>query len=734
MTVLSTPMKNDIAMQKDLFRFSATLFAETSNEYSSLDSQLQMLKCIFLQKNNEPMSPEEVAFQLLDIFKYHISDEEVERVIKSHKKTFETIIVDDITSYKLLDSVLEATREAQKNNIDSYIKEYIGEFGIIDDEVCSSAIYNYLYELTTTNINTYRLLISGKNEISFSDSELSVDIGYMSEKEQKYVHDFIAWENGDKNIALTNIVFTCLEYCLLVNGDKPNRLLDNYIRKREVYLDTNVIFRALGINGHIRQKTVKAFLHKCKQARLKIIISHSTRKEFFDTIDYYLNEIRQYPRGNIYSGAYEQLSDYTLFNYYEEWRKTHPSMSLIYFKSFIQSSYEKLVKEFSMVDDEKIPKTIYDSEEFKQARNSYSADIKKIKDELRDRCISEDDRYSLKDSHDATVVHYVERQREENQNTDFFFVSSDKILRSWDFSRPEKEYPVVIYPSQLFLVLIKMCGRSENDFESFVSFINVRSAHHKMSAEKANIIISGISVITEDIKTQEILVSSICSGEYQNVLHGVESNDELYEAVQVISQRYLEEELKEKDNKIVLLQETSSVTTERVETLEASAIVHEKEISSLKGQVEKYAIDMDEKDNIIAYKDKEIVKQQKLSEDQKEKICAFAEKKIVPIYISRRFVLPILLILSTLFSAIFVLLQFLYKEESWNFAVSFFEWIKTTWFGEMVGDYVYAIDLALLGAIGWLLKKFMINPFDKTKNNEFKTQLIQWYIKKNNLD
>lgn len=53
MTVLSTPIKNEIAMQKDLFRFSATLFAETSNEYSSLDSQLQMLKCLFLQKDKE---------------------------------------------------------------------------------------------------------------------------------------------------------------------------------------------------------------------------------------------------------------------------------------------------------------------------------------------------------------------------------------------------------------------------------------------------------------------------------------------------------------------------------------------------------------------------------------------------------------------------------------------------------------------------------------------------------
>ena len=514
-------------MQKDLFRFSATLFAETSNEYSSLDSQLQMLKCLFLQKDNEPLSPEEIVVQLLDVFKYHISDDEVEGVIKSHKKTFETVLVDDNTSYRLLDSVLEATKEAQKNNIDSYIKEFIHKFEIADEDTATSAIYNYLYELTTTNINTYKLLVSGKSETHFSDSELSVNIGYMTEIEQKYVHDFIAWEDGDKNIALTNIVFTCLEYCLLVNGDRPNKLLANTIRKREIYLDTNIIFRALGINGSIRQKTVRAFLHKCKQARLKLVISHSTKKEFFDTIDYYLNEIRRYPRGNVYSGAYEQLSDYTLFNHYEEWRKTHPAMSLMYFKSVIQSSYEKMVKEYAIIDDEKIPKSIYDSEQFKEVRNSYSATIKKIKDELRDRYIADDDRYSLKDSHDATVVHYVEMKREENQDSDLFFVSSDKILRYWDLSRPEKDYPVVIYPSQLFLVLIKTCGRSENDFDSFVGFINVRSAHHQMPAEKANAIICGISTITEDIKSQEILVSAICSGEYQDVIQDAQNNDEI---------------------------------------------------------------------------------------------------------------------------------------------------------------------------------------------------------------
>lgn len=734
MTVLSTPIKNEIAMQKDLFRFSATLFAEISNEYSSLDSQLQMLKCVFLQKDNEPLSPEEIVVQLLDVFKYHISDDEVERVVKSHKKTFETVVVDDNTSYRLLDSVLEATKEAQKNNIDSYIKEFIHKFEIVDEDTATSAIYNYLYELTTTNINTYKLLVSGKSKTSFSDSELSVDIGYMSEIEQNYVHDFIAWEDGDKNIALTNIVFTCLEYCLLINGDKPNRLLKDSIRKREIYLDTNVIFRALGINGPIRQKTVKAFLNKCKQARLKLIISHNTKKEFFDTIDYYLNEIRRYPRGNVYSGAYEQLSDYTLFSHYEEWRKKHPSMSLMYFKSVIQSSYDKMVREFGIVDDEKIPKGLYDSERFKQVRNSYSATIKKIKDELHDRYVSDDDRYSLKDSHDATVVHYVEIKREKNVDTDLFFVSSDKILRYWDLSRTEKEYPVVIYPSQLFLILIKTCGRSENDFDSFVNFINVRSAHHKMPAEKANAIISGISTITEDIETQEILVSSICGGEYQNVFQDIQTNDDLYEAVQEVCKRYLEDELKEKENKIATLQDNASHTTERITTLEESAVEHEKEISSLRGQVAQQATDIDAKNKTIDEKNKEISESKKKSEEHKEQICKFAKKKTRFGFVLKWYVLPISTVLLCAAYIAFLAFQFVACDADWNFVTKIIDAIGETTFGKKVDGYIAIIDSGIFVFLtSIIIPNFFVKPWDMEKRNADKQKRIEKYIAKHKL-
>lgn len=713
MQVLSTPIRSDIEMQKDLFRFSATLFSETSDEYSALDSQLQMLKCVFLKNENNPMSTEEVADWLFKVFKYHISENEVEKVITSHTKTFETVLVDNVASYKLIDSVLKATKASQENNIDSYIFKFIREFEITDRETCSNAIYNYLYELTTTNINTYKLLISGKTGLDFSENELSVDITHLSNEEQEYVRNFIEWESGDKNIALSNIVFTCLEYCLLVNGDKPNRLLSKSIRKREIYLDTNIIFRALGINGPIRQRTVEAFLKKCNQARLKLIISHSTKNEFFSTIDYYIQELDRYPRGNIFAGAYEKLSDYTLFNHYEEWRVNHPSMSLAYFKYYIRTSYEKMVKKYSIIDGEKIPGKIYNSDQFKNVRNSYSATIKKLKNELHDRYFSEDDRYSLKDSHDATVVHYVEMRRDENEDSDIFFVSSDKILRYWDLSRPEKDYPVVIYPSQLFLILIKTCGRSENDFDSFVSFINVRSAHHQMSAEKANAIISGISTITEDIKTQKILISAICDGEYQNILQESQNNDELYKTVQEVCKRYLEEKLEEKENRITLLENTAKQ--------------HENDIISLQGCVEKQNVCIDEKDRIIE-------KSRKESEEHKEKLCSYAKKKTQLGFILKWYVFPIIAVVGVLTYALFIAFQFVACDAEWNLATKIIEMIGKTTFGKNVEGYIAVIDSALfivLTAI--VIPNFWVKPWDNEKRNIDRSERIEKYIAKNKL-
>ena len=713
MSVLSAPLKNDVAMQKDIFRLAAAIYSESNDVVSDAEIQLQIIKCMFVATGNDYLTKSEIISKLLEIYKYHISEDEVDNILRKTKGVFQAITKDDEKAVCLTQSAYSECEEAQKNNIDSFIDAFITEKEIANPEKCKSAIHVYLYELTTTNINSYRVLLAGKDGTQFSSSELSVDVSCLSDAEKQLVHDFLAWDNIAKNAALGNLVYCCLEYCLLINGDSPNSLLKGFIRRREIYLDTNVIFRALGINGVSRQNVVTTFLRKCKQAKLKLLISHSTRTEFFDTIGYYVSQMEYYPRGDIYSGAYEEIADYSIFAFYENWRQEHSQMSLKYFVAHIKSLYLKLIKDFGIEDDVKIPGTIYHSGEFKDVRNRYSASIKSVKQGIKADYLADDYHYSNRDSHDATVVRYIELLREKSADKDIFLASSDRALRLWDMNRLDGEYPVVVYPSQLFLILLKTCGRSDNDYDSFVSFINIRPSSKRVSPENAHIILSGISSITEDISAQEHLVEAVFSDDFQNVIKNSTSDMDLYEKVQRISQNYLDEELRKKDATIVALQADVSRYG-----------IGEKALQDR----------IDEKDTALTESNRTIQRQDEEIKQKQGRILSHAERKTQPKYIAKTYVIPVLLALLVLAFVLFILLQFIYKDEKWNFAVAFFDWTKATYFGTYVGDYIYAIDLALAAIVGWLLKKWMVNPFNKELNELRKMELVQRYIKDNHLD
>lgn len=713
MSVVSTSLKNDIASQKDIFRLAATIYSETNNVVSDTEVQLQIIKCMFVATGNDYLTKSEIIAKLLDIYKYHISEDEVDSVIKKSREMFLSVIKDESRAFCLTQQARNECVDAQKYNIDSFVDQYIVENGIADKERFKNAIHIYLYELTTTNINSYRILLAGKDGTQFTSSELSVDLSDLTDSEKQLVHDFLCWNNPEKNTALGNLVYCCLEYCLLINGDSPNKLLQGFIKRREIYLDTNVVFRALGINGISRKTVVTSFLNKCKQAKLKLFISHATKREFFDTIDYYVSQMEHFPRGNIYTGAYEQIADFNIFAFYEEWRESHPQFSLKYFIAYIKSLYLKLVKEYDIDDDVKISAAIYHSDEFKDARNRYSLSINHVKQRIKDSYLADDYSYTQRDSHDATVIRYIEMLREKSADNDIFLASSDKALRLWDMNRRDIDYPVVVYPSQLFLILLKTCGRSENDYDSFVSFINIRPSSKQISPENAHIILSGISSISEDIKVQKHLVAAVYDDDFQNVIKTSSSDADLYEKVQRISQNYLDEELKQKDK------ENHEVKKERDE--QKTVVIQ------LTGDIQDRDARLEEKQNIIANKTKEL-------EEKQDKISRFAEKQTRRRYIGKVYITPALLILSAVLFVVFVVMQIFFGDKDWNVVTDLFDWLKATAFGKDNDGIMFIVDSVFFGIIGWMFRQWWINPFNEDKKRHLKHELAQKYIENNKLD
>ena len=714
MATLTAHTKNEIASQRDIFRLAAAIYSESSNAFQETETQLEIIKCVFVASENEYMVCSELAAKVLDMYKYHISEDEIVELINNTRGVFIKGTIDTEDAYKLTTASYNDSLRAQEKNIDYYINAFISENSIKEPEKCKSAIHQYLYELTTTNINSYYALLKGKNGFQFDEEDISVELAVLGENERHYIHDFLAWDNQEKNITLSNLVYCCLEYCLLVNGDSPNSIIKNFIRRREIYLDTNIIFRALGINGGSRKKVVIAFIEKCKQAKIRIIITGVTKKEFFDTIEYYASQIARFPKGSVYAGAYEQISDYNIYAFYEDWYKDHRDLSVKYFINYVKALYFDLIKKSGIVDGENIPPKIFNSDHFKSLRNSYSASIKNVKQKYRDTYVSDDDRYSLRDSHDATVIRYIETLREQcNDPKDIFLVSTDKILRFWDINRNSISYPIVIYPSQLFLILLKTCGRSQDDYDCFVSFINIRSKSKQISPEKAHIILSGISSITEDIQAQEHLVSAVFDDEFQNIIKHSTSDEDLYRKIQSKSQNYLNNRLMKSQRKVSRLEES---------------------LKKKDGVVAQLQSDLTKKDESLSVKIEENERTATELEQTKDNIASFAEKKTRMLLAWKCTIFPIVLLILTIAFALFVFLQFAFSSKEWNCVVPFIQWVKSTPFGQAVGDALYAIDLAIAAALGFALKKWMTNPFNSLYREKKKEELIQHYLEKNKLE
>lgn len=168
MSLLSTPIKGEIATQKNIFRLAATMYANTSDTYSTTETQLQMIICVFIEDNNRKKDYDEITLSLLSVYKYHISKDELIAIIKRNRDIFQSIKIDEREFFSLTDEAYSHANELQQNNIAFYITSFIQTNNIEDGNGCRDAIYKYLYELTTTNINSYRVLLYGKNEDSFT--------------------------------------------------------------------------------------------------------------------------------------------------------------------------------------------------------------------------------------------------------------------------------------------------------------------------------------------------------------------------------------------------------------------------------------------------------------------------------------------------------------------------------------------------------------------------------------
>ncbi|MDO5039076.1 hypothetical protein [Clostridium sp.] len=534
-------MQENTFDEKSIFRLSTLLYKDDNYNVKKDTTLRKIIESIFIDNKNEKISVIQAMKFCESKYFLTLQKEEIERIIKKNNDRFTIKYDNERLYFNLENKRYESMIKNDYNYLDKYINLFINLYKY-DLEKTRDILYKFLYEIFTTNLNCYQHCI---NNNSLKEN-ITVDSSKYTEQEIKIINEFLEYEDEEKNKAIFNLVSLSLEYCMLTGNN--NLINNNQLRNKEFFLDTNIIYRAIGVNGDDRKELTRSFLKNCKERKIRLNISKYTEDEFNNSLDYYIKQIKKYRNAynnfNLYSN-YGKGED--LYNRYCEWKSGKNNDDLNMFKANIILMYKSLKQEFN-IDTNYSDLLDMKSEIIKKNVDETKLEISTVK--------SGNGEFS-NETDAKNVILIEEKRKKQNVNTQklleikYFLISTDLKLREWDYERRNGNQPIVFLPTQWLSIILRFTTRTSNDFKSFVSFLSLRNNESYIEKEKINVILNCISEISNDISTQNLLAREIIENEANEILK--ENNyDQLEEFVKKESEKIIDKRLKDKDEEIAL--------------------------------------------------------------------------------------------------------------------------------------------------------------------------------------
>lgn len=495
-------------MNRYNFRLGALLYDDDNSAFKRSTTIRKIVESFFALTDNNDVLCNRLPILIKDTFDIEIHPNEIHQVI-IQDRYFEFVSgncyageCENCNSVVRLAKKRHATILAREKNgsIYKFIDEYYYAQADLQDEISNEdflvLIERFLYSIFVQNMEKSSIMFDLKME----HAEVLEDLGFDNEQ-KRIINDFLDYDDDGKNKAIFDIGSLALEFVIL-NGNIDLKTQKSNILKKTLYLDTNIIFRVLGINGVDRQQKVFNLLKRCIDTGQQLKISYASQKEFFESLNRHLNKVQDFKSMVGYTAP---ISDDVIRNYFET-----RSGNVKFYKAKIKAEYERTLGDLNIEIDEKD----YDGTATGDQRmviNQYVSSISEFKHQRE-----------LEIRPDAVNIAYIQHLRE-GQLDNFrslreFFLTSDKQLINWESAKITM-YPVAMYPSNWLSIILKFGTRTSDDYKSFVSFIKNVYTEKKKDLDVVLSTLKVISMHAETAEKEKELYDIYVESEYDNILN-----------------------------------------------------------------------------------------------------------------------------------------------------------------------------------------------------------------------
>ena len=237
-----------------------------------------------------------------------------------------------------------------------------------------------------------------------------------------------------------------------------------------------------------------------------------------------------------------------------------------------------------------------------------------------------------------------------------FLLSSDHRLQQWDYSRSAK-VPVVLLPSQWLSIVLRFIERTNDDYYSFVSFLNLPIQERLLSEEQLYAILSGIGQITTDSVQQRNILKHFIAERTEKAL-SQEKSDTLQEQSKIFAKSELQLQVEE--------------MSKSLEDTKSSLEIEKESRKQLKSEFENHASETDrtiqELQEELSKTKNALISKNAENDSLRKAIAPLLKWKKIALLILKGFIIILLILLC--------LLVFFLHDWTYNYVHKLFVWLN----------------------------------------------------------
>lgn len=438
---------------QDFKRVVLSLIFELIYENNNEDLQADQLYKATISKSKEPIERDFFDGLIANSKSFILTNTDNEPLVRLTPKKFEEV-EKSISEFSIEPSIHHFLQYKgyDPSKIDVVIK------------ILYQSIYENIYAFNPSNIKS---LVPDVIKENFSQLDLDI------------FNEFLEFDDPQKNRRLYNQFVKAIEFAILTSG-KGVKTFSKHIYKDKTYLlDTNIIFRMLGVGGIERKDTILKLIESCIKQGVKFEYTIRTYQELENTLNSSIGKISKAEQTKKIEIIQDLIADSPHFfndDFITQYSRLKNDKKISSPEQYIiemKSRFKKLCSDYNIQQSNHSIKL--ENYEINLFAKKLIAERKKITAY----------RYALKQAEvDSYNVLYVRKRRGGNNynysEVKSFYLTTDRGLNKILSEDKTILIPATILPSQLFAIHNPLSDENEEvDYENFFSFIKRRTSEFK---------------------------------------------------------------------------------------------------------------------------------------------------------------------------------------------------------------------------------------------------------------